>query len=621
MKYGAAVAPSAGRVRRRSLSRRLRKSEFIPGLKFETEGTVESNLRVRRNLKKPYFQAKAQDLFDRSEAINVQLSPIEAAMTPSLNSWIVELNGAKAEVKSLLDRLERAVKAPNVVFDWIIDFAGSLTGHVANARRDADEAIANLKMSLESLEVKIKNVTAYRNDLASRQRLSQLRGWKAGDDLTGMIENVARSFDIDQRDMLQGWWDEAYLSDWKAIGDRKPWQPVCDLYQSLVTPRSWADIERWRKGSAVGDHGSASDTGLADFGAYGTVTPTGTVGTEGGTPEYVYFRQPRPGQAGYRNLGLHKYSRTDPWGKSLLQEGCVPGEACPVGAWTSPITRTYGLRGVQTTGLTLTTGVGLRAMMTDVELRMEEIQSEAATAKTKYQALWYTVKYVAGAAIVPQIEAALAVTGATAALTSALTAVGAVGGPLGSIIGALTGWLAAKIGASQIYSALISDLKDVKGKIKAVKDDVPDVKSSVIDAFEWWETHTTASWRFARAAEMRAVKSDLQDWIDQYDAMLPTCRYIYPSRNAAQWIRLGVPQPCPYRAPDFEDPGDWEPPEGGDPRDVEADKDEPMEVLLGSYGSIGTVEPKRFLGLTTKSWLIIGGLAVAWKLVENSKRR
>ena len=224
-------------------------STIVPFVRDDTEETAERNMRRRRNSKKPYFRAKARTLLAQSRDINTQLGTIQSAMEPKVSSWLSELVEAEEKLQDLVKKLNDLSRGPNAVFSWIMDFAGSLgASSVNSAQTEARTAVERAKSAVFRVQRKIADLTEYKNDLSNRQWTGQLVMWSEGRDLTGMIENVSRSFGIDQRDMLQGWWDAEYLADSLAIRDLKPWQPVCDLYQSRITPVSWATIGKWREG-------------------------------------------------------------------------------------------------------------------------------------------------------------------------------------------------------------------------------------------------------------------------------------------------------------------------------------------------------------------------------------
>lgn len=577
----------------------------------DTEETVEGNMVLRRTARKPYFKAKARDLYADSTAINAKLSRLDSDMSGKLNEWVSQLNGAKAELQELVDDLQGLHTQPNEVLSWIIDFAGSLgASSVSSARTQAKAAVQEATDTLDAVTGKINEIERYRNDLALRMKRDQLRSWKSGTNQVNMIENVSRSFGIDQRDMLQGWWDQAYLDDRFALGDNKPWQPTCDLYQHLIRPRSFTSIARWMDGPP---DASAPVAPAFGFGAYGDMTAGGTVSGD----KYVYYRQPRPGQAGHDAMaytrGNQPVPRADPWGRSLLQNGCIPGEACPIGAFEVPSPRTRSIIGIQNYGHQLVTTSDVNRMVSEVNGLLDDARSAVRRSYEAYRDLDTTLDAVGVTYVKPKIKVALEATGGPAALNSTLFAAGwSLGGPIGLLIGGAIGYLALDMLAGQIYSGLTSDVGEAKVRAEYLKGSpITSAKARAEAAFRWWDDNTPYSWRVARAAQMMEIRDDCEVWMDKWNAMEPICRQIYPVRSASEWIRLGVPQPCMERVPEFELPGDWTP---GD-EDLDPAPDEPLEVLT-PYGALNQ-SPKPFLGISGKGWLFILGVSVALIVFED----
>ena len=125
--------------------------------------------------------------------------------------------------------------------------------------------------------------------------------------------------------------------------------------------------------------------------------------------------------------------------------------------------------------------------------------------------------------------------------------------------------------------------------------------------------NTSGSWRGTQRSKMLAVRDDLYDWMDKWNAMEPVCRQIYPQpevrQNGVDWV---FPIPAWRRAPEFELPGGWTPPEGGLPEDVEP---EDVEVLT-PYGAVAPENTKTYAGLTLKTWMFIGGIAAGLIYLE-----
>ena len=181
------------------------KADLSKTVSFDTEDNVELKMQIRRGTKKPYFKAKAKTLFNLSEDINGQLASIETGMLPKLNEWLGQLGVAEALLDDLVGELNDLHKGPNAVFNWIISFAGSLgASSIGSARENSRVAVDEANAALDTVRSKINEIRGYKNDLAYRQKLSQLRTWKGGSDLTGMIENVSRHFGIDQRGDASG---------------------------------------------------------------------------------------------------------------------------------------------------------------------------------------------------------------------------------------------------------------------------------------------------------------------------------------------------------------------------------------------------------------------------------
>ncbi len=595
---------------------------------IETEGNVERLMRNRRADAHPYLQDKAQDLLARSNTINGELSTLQSQMLPTLNSWKAELQGRKSELNSFQTQLRRVGSGTTMtVLDWILTFGGTLKTSITGTKSEATAAINEVEAAISTVTRRISALEGYIEDLSKRQKTAQLSQWASGSNLDNMAEEVARSFGIDQRDMLQGWWDQKYLDDWKAVGGLKPWQPVCDLYESLITPRSWADIERWRA-----THGSrgprTAGSILPGYGAYGTMTATGT---EGGGANYVYFRQPRPGQSGYRSLGLHANQRTDPWGKSLLENGCVPGQACPVLPFTSPITRTLGLIAIQTYGMKLMQSSKITDEITAIDSALNTARTKLDRAKKKFKVLKGAVQG-AGSLVKPKIKLGLESTGGPSALRAGLATGGAtVGGPIGAVVGWLAGEVAIGVAVGEIWDRLTSGVSTDKARMDRAKDDFSPIRTRTRASARWWKNNTSSSWRSNRNADMASIQVKLIRWKVIYNGMKPTIRSIYPSRTKFQWRNLGVDDPCMERAPDFEDPGDWRPPvgvgpgvwRGGGGGGVDgglAGRGGPILTTMDDgFGSIEGIEPQKHFGLTKNQWLLVGAGAAAFYYYKRKK--
>ncbi len=581
----------------------------------DTEETVERSMILRRNVRKSYFKAKARDLYDDSTAINTKLSRLESDMDGKLNTWVSQLNGAKEELQELVDDLRGLHTKPNEVLSWIIDFAGSLgASSVGNARTQTKVAVQEATYTLDMVTQKISAIENYRNDLARRMKRDQLRSWKSGSNQVDMIENVSRSFGIDQRDMLQGWWDQAYLDDMFALGDNKPWQPTCDLYQHLIRPRSFDNIRLWMDGPPDESAPVSSPFGISfAFGGYGDTTAGGTVSGD----KYVYYRQPRPGQAGHDAMaysrGNQAVPRVDPWGRSLLQNGCIPGEACPIGAFEVPSPRTRAIIAYQNYGLQLVTTSDVSLMVTEVNALLDDARSAVVRSYEAYRDLDTAIDAAGLTYVKPKIRVALEATGGPSALNGTLFAVGwGLAGPAGAIAGWVIGWFALNALVSEVYDGLTSDVGEAKRRAQHLKGSpIASAKARAEAAFRWWDDNTPYSWRIARAAQMVEIRDDCEVWMDKWNAMEPICRQIYPVRSASEWIRLGVPQPCTERVPEFELPGGWTP---GD-ADLDPAPDEPLEVLT-PYGALNQ-SPKPFLGISGKGWMFILGVSVALIVFED----
>ncbi len=344
------------------------------------------------------------------------------------------------------------------------------------------------------------------------------------------------------------------------------------------------------------------------------MTPAGWGGT---SSTYVWFLQPREGASGHYSYapGIKKI-----WGISPLAEGCLAGEPCPIAPWESPIGRAKELRMIQNYGLSLVTTSSVNALINEVEDAMETISSKLNVARTKFVRLKNVIDtselYFKG-----KIRAILESTGGPRALSAGISTLGlTIGGPVGFLIGLVLGEALIAQAISQIWSKLTNGPATSIEKTDIAKVYFRDsVKDQVPDAFKRWQLSPSAgglvssSWRSARRTQLTAVRNKLVDWIAIYDSMEPESRYIYPYRNAAQWKRLGVPDPCTAVAPDLPDPGGWTPPDGGLPEDH--DFDEPLETLT-PYGALAPNGSKTYGGLSGKTWLFIAGVAAGLIYLE-----
>lgn len=587
---------------------------------IEMEGNVERLMRERRAAAYPYLQGKAQDLLNRSNIINGELGPLQTQLTPTLSSWATLLRSRKSELEDFSDDLRRiGTGTTMVVLDWILTFGGTLKTSITGTKREAEAALQEVEAAIGTVTSRISALQSYINNLSKRQKTSQLSMWASGTNLKNMSEEVARSFGVDQRELLQGWWDEGYLEDWRAIGDKKPWQPSCDLYQRRITPRSWREIDAERAMAAGGEPGAPP----VGWGAYGS-TAGGTLSGD----KYVYFRQPRPGQEGYRDLRLHKNPRTDPWSKRLLENGCVAGAPCPVFPATSPIKTTLDLIRIQTYGMNLMLNSWINNEIAAIDSALNRARSKLDRGKDKFRALKFAV-WGAGKAVKPKIKLGLEATGGPTALRSGLAGGGAAaGGPIGAIVGWLAGEVALDYAVGKIWDRLTSGVSNDKSKMDRARSNFTPIRDRTKNTARWWKNNTDATWRRARRNEMASIQLKLQRWKVIYNGMKPTIREIYPKRNKFQWRHLGVEE-CAARAPELEDPGDWRPPAGGvvpwgpsgggEDRIPSDFKPPPMETLTPGLGSIEGIEPQKHFGLTKNQWLLVGAGAAAFYYYKRKK--
>ena len=423
---------------------------------------------IRRSRTYPYFQGKAEDLYARSVSINDDLDDIQIAMAPQLSAWAAQLNAAHSELLEFRDLLLELEDGQGLeVLNWIVEFAGSL-GVITTKKRNVEAALADTRATVEALSGKIAFVNNYLNDLAKRQDLSQLSVWRTGTDLLLMTENVAKSFGTTQREMLQGWWQMPTLLDGGQYipnevaearyeylrSEVKPWQPVCDLYQHRVDPRSWAEVERRRLGWDP------------SYAGYGTVTTTIPGTGEGGRSGLVYFRQPKEGQPGYRRIsGADK----DIWGVTRLEEGCLASGVCPVAPWTSPMPRTRKLIYVQDRGLTLVTPFQIGRLMRSVASSIAGTSSHISATHTALGVL-STAVMGAGVWVKGQIRAILESTGGPTALRATGMAIGTLGGPVGWFIGWVVTESVITAAIAQLWTKVSEGPSISKEKAETAKD-------------------------------------------------------------------------------------------------------------------------------------------------------
>tara|TARA_R110002060_G_scaffold41442_2_gene52969 strand:- start:144 stop:2075 length:1932 start_codon:yes stop_codon:yes gene_type:complete len=578
---------------------------LIAGL-GDSEGNVEARMMARRSDSYPYFQDKAQDLRTRSIEIDAQLEDIEAAMAPSVSTWLSQLAAARTKIVAIQNRVEGLGKDGYTVLNWILSFGGALPTDVLSPKNEIDSALVTVQTALRDVEAQITLIGAYGGRLAWRQHMGDLNQWAGGTNLKGMAENVCRSLGTTQREMLQGWWSmspsgrhtgpstigqERY--NWLATGGIKPWQPVCDLYKHSVDPKSWAAIEHEREMA----------------GGYGT-----TIGTTGGGS--VYFRHPKPGQAGYTGFtGAAK----DVWGVSKLEEGCLYNGTCPTAPWLSPVTRTKALIAQQQLGLTLVTSTQINEIIRQINSKLDQAQSKLDRADVKFGRL---ITVLDSPVVASPIKKTIKTILRSAGSTAAIAGLGAMaGGPIGALAGWFVGEISLSAAVGEIWDRLTAGPRDDRVQTQLTKNQlILQAGPSTRTAFQWWKSNTSLSWRNARKSELQTAKSDLDSWLSEYNGMMSKCRTVYPPRTGSEWQRLGVAEKCSdYRTPEFEMPSGWTPPidgwtlgpksEGGgsEMEDPHAWDSGALETAFGSYGGIVGLTDV-WTVLTKKKWLLLGVL-------------
>lgn len=583
-----------------------------PDWLFDTEANVSLRMAARRSRTYPYFQGKAEQLYVKSLTINEDLADVQIAMGPTVSLWSAELSEAYEQLTMFEGLVEELNEGKGLeVLNWILEFAppGGIGHAIASAKTDVEDALEGTRDAVQALGDRIRFVQGYLSDLSRRQELSQLSAWRVGTDLLGMTENVARSFGTTQREMLQGWWSEPGIYDWLESGDTKPWQPVCDLWQHNIDPKSWRTIESERLGWHPG------------YAGYGTTKVTGTASGDGS----AYFMQPKEGQPGYKRYST---AEADIWTLRHLEDGCLASGVCPVAPWTSPITRTKSLIHIQSAGLTLVTPSQLSTLLRSVDSSLNTARRRIKTSRTKLTVLAGLVA-AAGTFIKGQIRTILESTGGPAALRAAGMSAGALLGPIGIAVGFVLTESAIAIAIGKLWTKVSEGPGITAGKALIAKDILSAIRPDIRAAFNWWKNNTTSSWRSARKAQLTAVKGRLEDWKSNYDLMEAKTEYVYPSRSAAKWISLGVDASCSARGPDFELPGGWEPPEidgpgpktgdGGEVEDIHAWDSGAAEVAFGSLVYDRGRKPKP--SLSTRTWLILGGLiGVTYYYMQKEQR-
>ena len=503
----------------------------------DTEANAESRMGGRRNNAYSYFQDQAQDLRTRSIDIDGRLANIESSMAPQVAMWMTQLTAAQTRVLNVQAEINSVGNIGYDVLDWILSAGGYLPSSVLSPKNSIELALAEVKGALAQINVQISRVRRYGAQLPLRQEISDLNQWAGGSNLKGMAENVCRSLSVTQREMLQGWWDmpssgrytgpsavAAGQYRFLASGGIKPWQPVCDLYRHSLAPKSWATIERER------DMGR--DRG------YGSTTAASLGGSA------VYFQHPQSGQPGYTGFSA---ATRDAWGVTKVAEGCLPGEACGIAPWRSPVTRTKALIAQQQVGVLLVTSTQIDTIIRQVDTKLARVQTKLGIAHTKLGNLINTLD---NSDVADTIKSTIRRLLRSAGVTTAFAAAGGAAGPAGVIAGYAAGEISLSVAVNAMWNRITSGPRTDKTAVWALKSQVANQTTPAThSAFQWWKSNTTASWRAARRREIRTVKYKLNRWLNTYDSMDSKCRSIYPTRSSLEWRRLGVEATVPGTEP------------------------------------------------------------------------
>ena len=573
----------------------------------DTEANAESRMGGRRNNAYPYFQEQAQDLRTRSIDIDGQLASIESSMAPQVAMWMTQLTAAQTRVLSVQTEINNVGNVGYDVLDWILSAGGHLPSSVLSPKNSIESAFSEVKGALAQINMQISRVRNYGAKLPLRQEMSDLNQWAGGSNLKGMAENVCRSLSVTQREMLQGWWDmpssgrytgpsavAAAQYRFLASGGIKPWQPVCDLYRHSLDPKSWATIERER--------------GMGRGRSYGSTTAASLGGSA------VYFQHPQSGQPGYTGFSA---ATRDVWGVSKVADGCLPGEACGIAPWMSPVTRTKVLIAQQQRGVLLVTSAQVGAIIRQVDTKLARVRTKLGIAHTKLGNLIDTLD---NSDVTDTIKSTIRRLLRSAGVTTAFATAGGVAGPAGVVAGYAAGEISISVAVNAMWNRITSGPRTDRVAVWALKSQVANQTTPTTQsAFQWWESNTTPTWRAARRREIQTAIYKLNRWLNTYDSMESKCRSIYPTRSSLGWRRLGVEATCTgYETPTFERPSGWTPtrspwlggggssrrggiPSGGGAREVQT---------AGLYGALEDT-PATHFGLSKTQWLLLGALGAA----------
>jgi hypothetical protein len=453
----------------------------------------------------PQFKALCTPLQEGAADINAKSSAVASRMGGALQSWLNQLNGAKAELDSVITTLSSIEDSKSVVM-WIFDFGGNLSS-ADTPRERAVKANADVKTALRKVTSEISTVQGIADRLGSSVPVSQLNNWCSGPMKT-MIEGVCPTFGVSNREMLRGWWDDKYDS-YLSSGSIKPWQTVCDLYQHRLDPRT----------SPV---------------SYGTTMASGTWVDSA----HVLMRQPREGDPRYT-----RFSSADriAWGISQLEDGCLSDEDCPVESGSSPASAVRQMK---------RDAIYIKRLLRTSNFNdiLAEVDAAISTATTKVRRL--ERKLAKMRTVLERDDVERPVKAAIRAIIQgpiravALAALSIIPG-FGWIVGGILGEALVGQAVRESYERLVDEAMTDEGTANTVRRiDLPNAAATAKIRFAWWSSTSNGLNKRSALREARALTAATKSWLSTWEQMRGLCRIPYPTRTAAQWEAIGVPRRC-----------------------------------------------------------------------------